>query len=224
MKDQSLRVLMIDDSEDDVLLVIRKLKTAGYNPVYEWMDNSASMKKALREKQWDIILCDYQMPNFNVPSALALLNESGANIPLIVVSGISGEDVVTECMHLGAKDYVTKGNLSRLGPAITRELEAAKIRNKCKRAENELRQIVDELKSTLQVMVTAVEAREPYKAGHQINSAKLACAIAAEMELAQETTNNVHVAASLHDIGKLSIPAEILAKPSKLTELEFALV
>jgi CheY-like chemotaxis protein len=71
MKDKSLHVLMAEDSEDDVLLIIRDLKKGGYDPVYERVETAASMKKALKKKQWDIILCDYTMPKFNALSALA---------------------------------------------------------------------------------------------------------------------------------------------------------
>jgi CheY-like chemotaxis protein len=78
---QSLRVLMVEDSEDDALLIIRELKKGGYNPVYERVETAAAMKKALQEKQWDIILCDYIMPNFNAPSAIALLKEVNIDIP-----------------------------------------------------------------------------------------------------------------------------------------------
>jgi CheY-like chemotaxis protein len=74
MKDQSLRVLMVEDSEDDALLTIRELKKGGYNPVYERVETVAAMKKSLQEWQLDIILCDYKMPEFNVPSAIAVCN------------------------------------------------------------------------------------------------------------------------------------------------------
>ena len=73
---QSLRVLMVDDSEDDVLLIINELKKGEYNPLYERVETAAAMKKALQEKQWDIILCDYKMPKFNAPSAIAVLKEA----------------------------------------------------------------------------------------------------------------------------------------------------
>ena len=93
MKDQSLRVLMVEDSEDDALLIIRELKKGGYNPVYERVETAAAMKKAFKEKQWDIILCDYKMPKFNAPSAIAILKEANIDIPIIIVSGTIGEDV-----------------------------------------------------------------------------------------------------------------------------------
>jgi HD-GYP domain-containing protein (c-di-GMP phosphodiesterase class II) len=97
-----------------------------------------------------------------------------------------------------------------------------------KRTEEELQKTLDSLKkaigTTIQVMVYAVEARDPYTAGHQLRSANLACAIATEMGLAQDKIDGIRMAGSIHDIGKLSIPAEILSKPSKLTNIEFSLI
>ncbi len=139
MKDQSLRVLIVEDSEVYASLIIRELKKGGYNPAYERMETAAAMKKALKDKQWDIILCDYSLPKFNAPSAIALLKESNIDIPLIIVTGAIGEETAAECMRLGAQDYIMKNNLSRLCPAISRELEDVKVRNKQKQAEEALR-------------------------------------------------------------------------------------
>jgi PAS domain S-box-containing protein len=97
-----------------------------------------------------------------------------------------------------------------------------------KRAEEELQRTLDNLRkavsTTIQVMVSAVEARDPYTAGHQIRSADLARTIATEMGLPQEKIDGIRMAGSIHDIGKLSIPAEILSKPTKLTDIEFSLI
>lgn len=228
MTDQSLRVLMVDDSEDDVLFTLRQLKKGGYSPVYQRVEDSASMKKALAEKHWDIILCDYTMPHFSAPSAIASLKETRLDIPLIIVSGNSGADVIMECMHLGARDFVKKSNLERLCPAIKRELEAAEIRNECAWLKNELQQTIDSFRNifdtTMKFMISAIEARDPFKNGHQLRASNLACAIAAEMGLNQETREGIRMASSIHDIGNLTIPSEILAKPAKLTDLEFSLV
>jgi PAS domain S-box-containing protein len=139
MKDKSLRVLIIEDSENNALLLIRNLKKGGYNPVYERMETADAMKKALKEKQWDIILCDYSLSKFNAPSAIAILKETNIDIPLIVITGAIGEETAAECMRLGAQDFIMKGNMSRLCPAIARELEDAEIRNKEKQAEEKLR-------------------------------------------------------------------------------------
>jgi PAS domain S-box-containing protein len=137
---QTLRVLTIDDSEDDVLLVIRELKRGGYNPLYERVETASAMKKALQDKKWDIILCDYKMPNLDGPSAITLLKETNIDIPIIIVSGNIGEDTAIECMHRGAQDYIMKSNLSRLCPAITREIEEAKNRQNKKQVEEQLRE------------------------------------------------------------------------------------
>ena len=139
MKDRSLRVLMVEDSEDDELLIIRELKKGGFNPVYERIETAVAMKKALKDRQWDIILCDYSLPKFNAPSAIAELKEANIDIPIIIVSGTIGEDVAIECMRLGAQDYIMKHNMSRLCSAIARELKDAEVRGREKRMEEKLR-------------------------------------------------------------------------------------
>ncbi len=137
-KQQSLRVLIIEDSESDVALIIRELKKGGYEPEYERVETAAEMKKALKEKQWDIILCDYSMPQFNAPSAIALIKETNIDIPLIIVSGAIGEETAVECMRSSAHDYIMKNNLSRLCYAIARELEDAEVRVQRKQAQEAL--------------------------------------------------------------------------------------
>jgi DNA-binding NtrC family response regulator len=135
MSNKTLRVLIVEDLEDDALLLIRELKKGGCDPVYERVETAAAMKKALKEKQWDIILCDYNMPKFNGSSAIAVLKESNIDIPVIIVSGTIGEETAVECMRLGAQDYIMKANLFRLCPAIARELEEAEVRSKQKQTE-----------------------------------------------------------------------------------------
>ena len=113
-KPQSLRVLMVEDSEDDALLEIRELKKGGYNPVYERVETESAMLTALKDKTWDIILSDYKMPHFSGEKAIAVLKETNIDIPVIIVSGTIGEETAIECMRLGAHDYIMKNNLSRL--------------------------------------------------------------------------------------------------------------
>mgnify|MGYP001477478781 CR=1 FL=1 len=137
---QTLRVLTIDDSEDDVSLIIRELKKGGYNPHYERVDTASAMKKTLQENTWDIILCDYTMPHLDGPSAITLLKKTNIDIPIIIVSGNIGEETAIECMHRGAQDYIMKSNLSRLCPAISREIEEAKNRKNKKQVEEKLRE------------------------------------------------------------------------------------
>ena len=94
------------------------------------------MKKALKEKKWDIILCDYTMPGFNAPLAIDLLKETNIDIPLIVVSGTIGEETAIECMRLGAKDYILKPNLSVSARRYPRALEEAEVRISISRQKN----------------------------------------------------------------------------------------
>lgn len=154
---QSLRVLMVENSEEDVLLIICELNKGGYNPVYERVETAAAMKKALREKQLDIILCDYKMPEFNAPSAIAVLKEANIDIPLIIVSGTIGEDVAVECMRLGAQDYIMKDSLSRLCPAIARELKDAEVKNKQKQAESQREAALEALRQSEEKHRTIIE-------------------------------------------------------------------
>jgi len=97
-----------------------------------------------------------------------------------------------------------------------------------KKAEEKLQQTLESLKkavgTTIQVLVSAVESRDPYTAGHQSRSANLACAIATEMGLSQDKIDGIRMAGIIHDIGKLSIPAEILSKPTELIDIEFSLI
>jgi len=140
IKPQTLHLLMVDDVEDDVLLTIRELQRGGFDPVYERVETATAMQKALQKKQWDIILCDYKMPHFSAPLAITLLKEMKVDIPIIIVSGNIGEETAIECMRLGAQDYIMKANLSRLCPAIIRELKEAKTRAKKKQTEELLSQ------------------------------------------------------------------------------------
>lgn len=138
MKEQLLQVLLVEDSENDELLLIRELKKHGYNMMSQRVKTAAAMKKALKDKEWDVILYDYNLPKFNVASVTALLKEANADIPVIIISEAINTDRKIDYIQLGARDYITKDNLSRLGPAIARELEQAKIRNKQKQAEDDI--------------------------------------------------------------------------------------
>ena len=140
-----VRVLIVDDSEDDAMLVIRELKKGGYDPEYERVETSADMNKALQDKCWDVILCDYKMPKFSGTQAIAALKETNIDIPLIIVSGAIVEATAVECMRSGAHDYIMKGNLSRLVSAVKRELQEAESRSKRIQAEDELRRQLKEL-------------------------------------------------------------------------------
>ncbi len=130
-----LRVLIVEDSEDDAILVIRELKCGGYKPVFERVDTATAMQNTLEQNTWDIIIADYAMPQFSGLIALELLNKTGLDLPFLIVSGTIGEDIAVEAMKAGAHDYIMKDNLKRLVPAIRRELREAEERRARRRAE-----------------------------------------------------------------------------------------
>ena len=131
---------MIEDSEDDTLLLVRTLRKGGFDTTYERVETAEAMRAALRQKPWDVILCDYKLPRFSGLDALNLYREAELDIPFIIVSGVIGEETAAECMRSGAHDYLMKGNLSRLVPAVERELKEAESRIQRKWAEEALRE------------------------------------------------------------------------------------
>ncbi len=133
-----LRILIVEDSEDDALLLLRELRRGGYEPVSERVDAPEAMRAALEGKQWDIVVSDYLMPHFSGLAALEILQESGLDLPFIILSGNIGEDIAVGAMRAGAHDYIIKGNLARLIPAVERELREAESRRERSRAEKDL--------------------------------------------------------------------------------------
>src|SRR5437867_538671 len=133
-----LRVLIAEDSEDDARLLLRELQRAGYQPTFERVDTPAAMTSALDRHAWDLVIGDYSMPAFSGPAALALLRARDPDTPFIFVSGTIGEDVAVEAMKAGAQDFLTKGNLRRLIPAIQRELRDTEVRRERRRAQTAL--------------------------------------------------------------------------------------
>jgi CheY-like chemotaxis protein len=111
-----LRVLIVEDSEDDVLL-LRELRRGGFDPVYERVDTPTAMHAALDRQDWDLGISDAALPHFSGLAALALLQERGLDLPFILVSGAIGEERAVAAMRAGAHDYLMKDNLARLAPA-----------------------------------------------------------------------------------------------------------
>lgn len=135
---KKLRALIVEDSEPDCVLLLRELGKAGYEVEHRCVDSAPDMEDALDTATWDIILCDHVMPVFSGPDAIRLVKSKGMDVPLIIVSGQIGEEVAVGAMRLGAQDYILKGSLSRLGPAVERELTEAENRRQKKQAERDL--------------------------------------------------------------------------------------
>lgn len=350
--DKPIRVLIVDDSEDDGLLLVRNLKNGGFSPSYEQVDTAEAMSKALDNQTWDVILCDNSMPTFDASSALELYKDKGLDLPFIIVSGTIADETAVAAMKAGAHDYIMKGNLARLSSAIDRELREAKNRQERRITEIQLRKseekyrtlfedsrdaiylnnqegglidfnlstlelfgysreemlgintkavfvspdeygrLQDEiaqkgsvrefkaklrkkdgtemdclitstvrqardksklgyqgiirdiselvssrkqiektlndlrkaLGGTIEAMALTVETRDPYTAGHQRRVSNLARGIATEMGVSKGQIQGVRMAGVIHDIGKISVPGEILSKPGNISQNELGII
>ena len=130
-----LRVLLVEDSEDDALLVLHELRRGGYAPRHSRVDNEPALEEALGRDSWDVVITDHNMPRFSSEAALAAVKRSGLDLPVIIVSGSIGEDIAVAAMKSGAHDYIMKDKLARLVPAIDRELREANNRHAHRRAQ-----------------------------------------------------------------------------------------
>lgn len=156
---QRVSVLLIEDSDDDALLVLRALRAGGLEPAYDRVQTAEEMRVRLARQSWDIIIADYQLPQFSAPAALALLIESGHDIPMVVVSGTIGEQRAVELMRAGVHDYVMKDGLSRLPEVVRRELREAQVRAERHRAEIERQRAIIELERVNIELESIVEQR-----------------------------------------------------------------
>jgi signal transduction histidine kinase len=132
-----LRVLLVEDSDDDAQLVLHALGKGGYAPRWERVDTEAAMRAAL-DKPWDVILSDYSMPTFSAPAAWAVVRERRLDVPFIIISGTVGEETAVEAMRSGVHDYLLKDKLARLVPVIERELREAALRAEQRRMHEQL--------------------------------------------------------------------------------------
>ena len=193
-----LSVLLVEDSEDDAMLLLRKLQHSGYKPMFKRVDTAAGMNAALNQQIWDLVICDYSMPQFSAPAALKLLKQSGRDLPFIIVSGTIGEDIAVAAMKAGAHDYIIKGNLARLAPAIERELREAEVRLARRQAEEQLKaslaekeallkEIHHRVKNNLQIISSLLSLQADYLQDNQA------------IEIFKDSQNRIESMALIHE-------------------------
>ncbi|AUB39254.1 CheY chemotaxis protein or a CheY-like REC [Nostoc flagelliforme CCNUN1] len=193
-----LRVLLVEDSEDDAFLILRELQRGGYQVTFERIDTPTAMKTAIAGQIWDIVICDYSMPTFSAPAALKQVKESGLDLPFIIVSGTIGEDTAVAAMKAGAHDYIIKGNLARLIPAVARELREAQVRRERKQAEEQikaslqekevlLKEIHHRVKNNLQIISSLLNLQAEYIKDNQA------------LEVFKDSQNRIESMALIHE-------------------------
>ncbi len=133
-----LHVLLIEDSQDDAELILVALTEGGFDVTLARVETGEEMREALQGAAWDVVISDFNLPRFSAVKALALLRESGKDIPFIIVSGCIGEESAVALMKEGCSDFVMKDRLARLAPAIERELREAAIRREHRKAQEAL--------------------------------------------------------------------------------------
>ena len=185
-----LGALIVEDSENDAILVVRELRRGGYDVTFERVDTAPAMQAALCRKKWDVIIADYQMPHFSGLGALEVLKDSGLDLPFIIVSGAIGEDLAVEAMRRGAHDYVMKGKLTRLVPAVERELGEAEVRQQRRLAEESLRTAHEELEQRVKERTLELAEANQELARHREHLEELVEQRTRELRMAQEELVN----------------------------------
>ncbi|BBC25931.1 PAS domain-containing protein [Pseudanabaena sp. ABRG5-3] len=147
---EPLNLLIIEDSEDDALLLLRELRHGGFQLVWERVETSEALRTALQHQTWDVIISDYHLPTLNAPTALEIVKQSQPDLPFIVVSGTIGETAAVEMMRQGANDYLMKGSLVRLAEAIRREMRESEIRRERLRSRLELERTQERLQLAIE--------------------------------------------------------------------------
>jgi two-component system sensor histidine kinase UhpB len=136
-----LRVLFVEDMEEDAVLMVRELKRGGFDPAWQRVDDEQALNDALRDTRWDIVISDYSMPSFSGVEALKIVKQHNDQTPFIIVSGVIGEQTAVEVMKAGAQDYFLKSAIARLPHAVDRELRDAQARRKQRASAQALREM-----------------------------------------------------------------------------------
>jgi putative two-component system response regulator len=221
------KVLIVDDDQFALQSMVRALGSESYQVV-----TAASGLEAidlLRQDSFDLVLTDLKMPGVDGLVVLRKVREIAPQAVVLILTGYASLESAIEALRQGAYDYLVKPcSDDELKLKITEGLKKVRLSKERTRAEEELRQSYVKSRRTLEEIVhalaSAVEMKDPYTAGHQRRVTQLACAIAKEMGLSEKQIEGLRIAAAIHDIGKINVPAEILRKPNALTDLEYALV
>lgn len=166
-----LRVLIVEDSESDAIVLLSLLRRGGFEPDFVRVDNAADLRAALEGRKWDVVLSDHLMAGFDSKAALALVRAVDPDVPFLIVSGAIGDEAAVFAMKSGAQDYLMKSNLNRLVVAVERELKETENRRARRVAERALLAQEEELRIAREVQQRLFPAAAPKLAGYDIAGA-----------------------------------------------------
>lgn len=232
------QILIVDDDESICRFMTMLLNASGYRCTIA--NDAADARNYMKAQNFNLILCDVKMPG---ESGINFIRYSLAKHPdtaVIMVTGVDDPEIANTALKMGAYGYIIKPfKPNELMINVANALRRRKLEIDNRLHRENLEKVVSERTETLQVtlndlqrsmegiiraMAKTVEIRDPYTAGHQRRVSKLACAIAKEMNLSQIQIHGIKMAGDIHDLGKISVPAEILSKPTRLTDPEFSLI
>ena len=221
------KVLVVDDDP----FALRSIAKVLENESYQVM-TAASGSEALdllRRDSFDLVLTDLKMPGIDGLEILRRGRELAPQAVVLIFTGYASLESAIEALREGAYDYLVKPcSTDELKLKIERGFERVRLAEERQRAEEELRQsyvkLQKVLEGTIHTLVSAIEMKDPYTAGHQRRVTRLACAIANEMSLLEERIEGIRMAGLIHDLGKINVPAEILSKPGGLNDLQYGLI
>ena len=224
-------ILVVDDEEQIRRLLNRTLLRIGYTCTLA--TDVAEARKCLDKKPFDLALCDVNMPGESGVDLARHIASEHENTAVIILTAVDDPKTADAAIEAGTYGYIIKPfNPNELIINIRNALRRRKLEITNRMYRQDLEQMVEErtvrlqgaLEGIIQAMARTVDARDPYTAGHQQRVANLAVAIATEMNIPQDQIEGIRMAGMIHDLGKISVPAEILSKPSRLTEIEFSLI
>ena len=225
------KVLLIEDNREDILLIQEMLsETTDWFFDLKEANRLQDGLKIIAEDGVDVILLDLSLPDSKGLETFFKVRAQAKDMPILVMTVLDDEELAVRAVHEGAQDYLVKRRVDghllarSIRYAIERQrmlVELQEEREKLRKSLDKLQRVLEE---TIQAMVLTIEARDPYTAGHQKRVSDLACAIAGEMDLSKEQIEGIHMAGVIHDLGKISVPGEILNKPGLLSEIELKMV
>jgi putative two-component system response regulator len=232
------RILIVDDEESIRNMLLRLLKMIGYSCASA--SDAMEARAILSNQDFELILCDMNMPGESGMDLIKFISSAYPDTAIIMVTGQDNPELADSAMDIGAYGYVIKpfkqnqliisisNALRRRNLEINNRLYIMDmeriIDERTKAVQKAMKKLRESIDGIIKAMSSMVEIRDPYTAGHQQRVAELAKSISIEMGLPKERVEGIRMAGLIHDIGKIAVPAEILSKPGKLSNIEFSLI